>query len=107
LAKTARSLITVDCDQWVHENIWPSLPANVRTATSADDLPLASVDLVFVDGLHTTGAVTADIAVALKLLRPSGLVVFHDVDMPVVEVAVRAAFGWVGRLLPNLGWVRK
>lgn len=55
--------------------------------------PLALYDLVFIDGAHDRGSVESDIAHALPLLAPGGLLAFHDYgghDHPAVKAAVDA-----------------
>lgn len=53
---------------------------------TAADLP-AGVDVVFIDGDHSALGVRNDYALALEILRPRGLVIFHDDNgLPVVEV---------------------
>lgn len=42
-------------------------------------LDARSVDLLFIDGDHTLGGVLADYALYAPLVRPGGLVVFHDI----------------------------
>jgi len=77
LATTARTVVTVDIDEWVHRTIWPDLPANVWTMTSVDDLS-PGFDLVFIDGDHSEAALRADVATAERLLAPGGTIVVHD-----------------------------
>src|SRR5438552_5695279 len=50
LAMTAREVVTLDIDPWVHTNVWPNLPENVTPSTIAGVGPY---DLVFIDGAHT------------------------------------------------------
>lgn len=43
---------------------------------TADDLP--ACDVVFIDGDHSEAAVRNDYALACSIVRPGGIVVFHD-----------------------------
>lgn len=52
---------------------------------TAADLPVA--DAVFIDGDHGERAVRHDTALALELLRPGGIIIWHDYhDLGVVDV---------------------
>lgn len=52
---------------------------------TADDLPAA--DVVFIDGDHSRAAVLNDWALACAVIRPGGIVIFHDDNgLPVVDV---------------------
>lgn len=55
-------------------------------------MPAASVDVVFVDGDHTTPAVVADLLAALHCIRPGGVICGHDYDQPKVARAVSQVF---------------
>ena len=101
MAETAAMLVTVDCDPWVHEHV--VLPGGVLRASTVEDY---EVDLVFIDGLHTPDAVRTDIQSALRVLRPRGIIVFHDIDMPCVRDTVVEVLGTCQELAPNLGWAR-
>lgn len=54
------------------------------TTLTAEDLE--PVDAVFVDGDHSAVAVEHDSRLARELLRPGGIIVFHDYGNPAVEV---------------------
>ncbi len=41
---------------------------------------ISTMDLVFVDGSHTYNYVLSDTRLAMKLLRPGGLLIWHDYD---------------------------
>lgn len=52
------------------------------TEQIAPDLPESSYDLVFVDGAHDLASVHTDILHACRVLRPGGLLAFHDYQRP-------------------------
>ena len=78
MAKTATEVVTVDIDPWVHANIWPLLPRNVKgyTAVPEDE----TFDAVFIDGDHSRHAVRRDVEVAERL-APGGLLIAHDANV--------------------------
>lgn len=41
-------------------------------------IPLPEFDLAFIDGDHSKEAVESDIAKCLEVLKPDGLIAFHD-----------------------------
>ena len=47
----------------------------------------AFVDLLFIDGDHTTEGVKRDFDLAKRLVRVGGLIVFDDLERPEVEEA--------------------
>lgn len=58
--------------------------ANGSLDLEPEDLPLA--DLVFIDGDHSAAAVLADTILARTILRPGGIIVWHDYGNKTVEV---------------------
>jgi predicted O-methyltransferase YrrM len=60
----------------------------IRDRGSLDLLPddLEPCDAVFIDGDHSERAVMNDSGLALSLLRPGGVIIFHDYGNPTVEV---------------------
>lgn len=97
LASTAVQVVTVDPDEWVHREVWPTLPANVTTATPAE-LDSAwrraeRFDTVFVDADHHTAAVIADLELAITVLVPAGLLVAHDARYPSVRAGLDRVIG--------------
>lgn len=78
---------------------------------SVDDLE--PCDAVFIDGDHSYGAVLSDSRLAYSLLRPGGILVWHDYGNPSVEVtqavAVLYQSGWpVSQVMDTwLTYVRK
>ncbi len=54
---------------------------------TAEDLP--ACDVVFIDGDHSVSAVLHDYALAKAIVRPGGIIVFHDDNgLPVVDVSL-------------------
>ena len=88
MAETAVKVYTYDTDQWVRRTVYPALPQNVHPLFDGPNLA-QKADMVFVDGLHTYEAVTADIALAGRCM-PS-LIVFHDMKLLAVQKAIRAS----------------
>lgn len=76
IAQGAR-VTTVDVDPWVHEHIWPTLPADVHRSSGLHDLE-HPYGMVFIDGEHTDEALTKDIAFAKGILIPGEMIVVHD-----------------------------
>ncbi len=58
------------------------------------------VDLIFIDGMHLFDYAFVDLFFADRLLRPGGMLIFHDVGLPGVAKVVRFAVG-------NLGYVEE
>lgn len=112
LAQTARSVHAVDWHRgdpgagfgWTLDEC----AANLRRYGVADRVVLhvgrsdavcpllaaGAFGLAFIDGAHDAASVAADTRHALRLLRPGGLIAYHDWDL----VAVREA---ADRLLPR------
>ncbi|MBI4002261.1 MAG: class I SAM-dependent methyltransferase [Nitrospira defluvii] len=47
------------------------------------------LDMAFIDGLHTFDQVLLDFYYVNRMLRPGGVIVFDDVDMPSIQKALR------------------
>lgn len=64
------------------------LARSERVKADALGAPLdgAAADLVYIDGGHDAATVRADSALARAILAPGGVVVWHDVGNPTVEV---------------------
>jgi len=92
MATTARSVTTLDVDEWVHANIWPTLPDNVTGVTSISDL-VGTYGAVFIDADHSTEAVAADLELALDVCD-AGLIIAHDTNAVAVRDGLRAAEDW-------------
>jgi predicted O-methyltransferase YrrM len=56
----------------------------------AQHFPLASIDLLHIDGDHGREAVEADVEAWLPRVRPNGLVVFDDVSWPTIAPVAAA-----------------
>lgn len=82
LAASAASVSTVDIDEWVQVNIWPTLPGNV---TGVRSLPRGPFGAVFIDGDHSTEAVARDLRTALSVAGPGAVVLAHDTAYPSVR----------------------
>ena len=92
LARTAQHVTAVDYfDGRATPNegdTFPRFVANIRryglvdkVTTHHPDLPIeGEFDFVFIDGAHDAESVKADIAKALDVLAPDGLIAFHDYD---------------------------
>ncbi len=58
------------------------------------------LDFVFIDASHDTESVRRDIRAWRPLVKPSGMILGHDINWPSVERAVAAEFG------ENVGWMQ-
>lgn len=105
LARTAKSVLTVDpfdgrgtpapgdtykrfCENVARYGVADRV--GTLTGTAADVVPKLdpeSFDLVFIDGAHDADSVRTDVRLALTVLRPGGLIVFHDYRLYAGEVA--------------------
>lgn len=116
MAKTAQQVTTLDIDPWVAQNVVPTLPEGViflqltaqefaywRGAMGANQF-----DAAFIDGSHRYEAVKADIEACRKLVKPGGLLIFHDMNIPEVIRAVSEAelegFYIQARAMIGVGW---
>lgn len=104
MAQTARSVVCVDpfdgratpgegdrntfgefCDNLTRFGVRG--PVEVCVGTSRDEIPKLCregrrFDFVFIDGDHELGAVREDIRQAMSVLKPGGLLAFHDYRTP-------------------------
>lgn len=79
IAASAARLVTVDIDAWAQENVFPDLrAAGVTCLDSLDGLAAASFDVAFIDGCHQYESVAADLDEVRRLVRPGGVLLFHD-----------------------------
>ena len=90
LAHSAIEVVTVDPDEWVHENV--RLPSAVVRLRSIDEVD-GEFDMAFVDGLHGYDEVKSDIVRCLSLVPAGGTIAFHDITQADVEKAVQE-FPW-------------
>jgi len=66
-----------------------------------------SVDLVFIDGLHTYEAVLSDIICWWERLKIGGYFCFHDSNVAGVKRAINEVFGKPEGLVNSLSYVKK
>lgn len=88
LARSAFEVLTVDIDPWVARTIVPGLPPTVTFVPAVPAVTPEPFDLAFIDGCHRGDAVQADVRAVMPLMKPDGLLVFHD--WPAVAEAVGA-----------------
>lgn len=62
------------------------------------------IDLLFVDTLHTTEQVLAELDIWFDMVKPDGLIVFHDAQIPEVRHAVDLWFDRYHPYLVNEYW---
>lgn len=88
ICQTARTVVTIDPDAWVRDNV--ILPPNCfrHVGTFADMQTKGTFGMAFIDGLHEQEDVAQDIRDALKVVPPGGLLVFHDYNQLPVRDAV-------------------
>lgn len=84
IAEKANFVHTVDIDPWVAETIG-ELPSNVKFYQSLEDVDEIEFDAVFIDACHEEEHVLRDIKSCIHLVKPGGLFVFHDTNMPSVR----------------------
>jgi predicted O-methyltransferase YrrM len=70
------------------------IPLVGRTDDLSPILADLSVEFVFVDGAHDADSVRADTRLALRVLKPGGVIAFHDFDYPSVRDAVASVVDW-------------
>jgi len=87
LASTARRVLTLDCDSWVQDHIWPTLPASVICLRELRGARYC-LEAAFIDGSHQYQAVMTDITLAMLNVKPGGLLIFHDLYIADVERAL-------------------
>jgi predicted O-methyltransferase YrrM len=95
LSYGADFVVSVDPDEWVIANI--ELDMNT-VIVPAIPLPSEGVrfDLAFIDGEHDGESVRRDIRECLKVVKPGGLIAFHDVSQAQVREVVDE-FPWKTR----------
>lgn len=93
LARTAKTVVTVDVDEWVQDTIWPDLPANVIPSPVVPSGKL--FEAAFIDGDHSTEAVAADWRAVAPLVRSGGIVLAHDTNSKHVRDGLPQGFMFV------------
>ena len=88
IAERARRVHSVDIDPWVKKTVVPTLAKNVIFYESLDKVP-SGLDGAFIDGLHSYEQCSQDIRDCRRLVKPGGLIVFHDAKLEPVFYAVR------------------
>ena len=63
-------------------------------------------DLIFVDGSHARSYVESDTAKALRMLRPGGVLLWHDYRDPVVQPVTIGVYEYLNELRASLPIVR-
>lgn len=61
-------------------------------------------DFAFIDGAHDEESVRADIASALKLVKPDGIIAMHDIDYPDIIGPARELLGEMTGKADRMGW---
>lgn len=87
------------------------VPIAMPFGPAAEMLALSGIqaDLVFIDGDHRQAACASDLAAALLLVKPGGLLAGHDYHNPTwpgVQAAVDARFPHGVQSIDMLWWVR-
>ena len=88
-----RAFVRPDCQQ-VFVQGSSSAPATV--ATVRRELAGAAIDVLFIDGDHTYAGAKADFERYTPLVRPGGLVVFHDIMPDFKTRHGRQTSSWAG-----------
>ena len=88
IAKLAKFVYTVDIDEWVEKVIAPTLPNNVIFFNNTHDIEYIKVEAAFIDGLHTYEQCCKDIDFAKSVVKPDGLLIFHDLYISGVHSAI-------------------
>jgi predicted O-methyltransferase YrrM len=76
----------------------PRFKLLLRDSMTLEAHDLEPIDAAFIDGDHSALAVEHDSRLAAELLRPGGIIIWHDVGNPTVEVT-----GVIDRLI-NENW---
>ena len=81
---------------------FPDLDLIVREGDSHEEMASfdpGSFDLVYIDALHSPEPVARDTAEAVKLCKPTGIIIFNDYVM-LSTSATRNPMAWCNRLTP-------
>jgi len=87
IAKTAKIVYTVDYDPWVERAVVPTLALNVIFFTDIEKVK-KGLDGAFIDGDHHYEPCKRDIEKAREIVKPGGIIVFHDAGFSGVVNAV-------------------
>jgi SAM-dependent methyltransferase len=97
----------IDCDN--KTGVDPKSGGTIRsTSDEFFAVNQQSFDLIFIDGLHHSGQVQADVKNALACLKPNGTIVLHDC-LPVSEAqqaVPREQLVWNGDCWKAVTWLR-
>lgn len=112
MARVARTVVAIDpfdqCEVTNRRDTFPVFRENIRehgvegkvvpiVATSGQVCPLlqrGAFDLGFIDGEHTYQAVCADISYMAPLIKPGGVLTFHDYGHPEFPGIAQAVDEW-------------
>ena len=81
-----RSEVPYTAGLWVANDVRFSLLLHERGSAALTASDLEPCDAVFIDGDHSVSAVLHDSYLARTLVRPGGIIVWHDYLNPAVEV---------------------
>lgn len=88
LAAKAKTVVTVDPDPWVAENIHPALK-DLHNVIFMDKMPeVGKFDAVFVDGAHDYESVANDIEKCKKIASDDCVFIFHDSKYKSIAAAI-------------------
>ena len=93
LAGSATSVLTIDIDPWVQNNVWPKLNLPCTQFRKSRLHLVPGYDMVFIDGAHDTNSVEDDLAFA-AMMCPRGVIVAHDWRIPEVRKALEMFGNW-------------
>ncbi len=65
-------------------------PLRGRSEESGREWNRGEIDVIFIDGDHSFEGVTADIRAWVPKVKPGGLILFHDSDLPDVRAGINA-----------------
>ena len=75
-----------------------------RTAEITPSLPASTFDMAFIDGGHDEENVRIDLAAALRLVKPGGIIAVHDDFMPDVQRVCAEMLGTTAGKVESLVW---
>lgn len=100
MAQTAKFVVSVDTAPWVRQSV--GLGGKGMVVASIDEVT-GPFDMAFIDGLHDFESVSKDIEDAILLVKPGGVIVFHDMGQSGVAEAVKAVEWASVKEHPTLG----